>query len=572
MAGALSFRRAIAVRFVRRPIRKITNSGAPAIVRGSSGKPAERLGKCRLNLDIAMPLDLIFHGAAGTVTGSCIELRTADKRLLIDCGLFQGSRSLEALNYESPMFEPERIDAVLLTHAHLDHSGRLPLLMRFDSQATIWCTPPTRKLLKPLLDDAARLQASDADRRNRRPDRAGQPPFAPLYDEADVARLMQCVRPRGYGEWFEPVAGISARFHDARHILGSACIELLCEGQRLLFSGDIGQGAASPGALADAVDPFDHLVCEATYGDRDRIIPTEAERRAELADVVSTALARGGNLVIPAFALERTQQLLEDLSALFEERLLAPSPIFVDSPLANRITRAYRACAVPGSRPGLDHPQIRFTTDVAQSKALNRVSGAIIIAGSGMCTGGRVRHHLIRNLPRVESTILFVGYQARGTLGQVLQSGARSVRISGNDVRVRAKLATIDAYSAHADHGGLLAFLAAREVRCSIFLDHGEEPALRHLAADLSMLPGKPQPIIPMLGEHYRLAKGKIARRIGGARKGAETLVAPADWHNRYAALAASLEERLRALPSDSARSRALAAAEAAIIEQMPSA
>lgn len=513
-----------------------------------------------------MPLDLIFHGAAGTVTGSCIELRTSDHRLLIDCGLFQGSRSLEALNHEGLPFDARAIDAVLLTHAHLDHSGRLPLLAREGFEGAIWCTPPTRQLLEPLLEDAAQLQSADVERRNARPDRAGLPHFEPLYDREDVRRTVEQAQGLAYGRWAEPVPGVSIRFHDARHILGSACIEVRAEGQRLLFSGDIGSAAGGTDALADAVDPFDHIVCESTYGDRDRIVPTPEQRREQLAVIVEEALRRGGNLLIPAFALERTQVLLDDLIVLFDTGRVRSASVFVDSPLADRVTRAYRRYANHGQPRRLDHPDVRFTTGVAQSKALNRISGAIILAGSGMCTGGRIRHHLVRNLPRVESTVLFVGYQARGTLGAVLQSGARAVRISGNDIRVRAHIATIDAYSAHADHGALLGFLGARApVRGSVFLDHGEQPALDRLAADAAALPGLPQPIVPLLGEQFRLEPGKPAHRIGKPRAHAGELVAAEDWRSRYAAFAASLEERLRALPSDEARRRAIAAAERAV-------
>ncbi|WP_197021250.1 MBL fold metallo-hydrolase [Sphingomonas sp. UNC305MFCol5.2] len=417
-----------------------------------------------------VPLDLIFHGAAGTVTGSCMELRTSGRRLLIDCGLFQGSRSLEALNHEELPFDAGALDAVILIHTHLDHSGRLPLLTREGYAGPIWCTPPTRQLLKPLLDDAAQIQAQDAARRNDRPDRAGFPRFEPLYDREDVRHVVERTRGLGYRKWAEIVPGVEIRFHDPRHILGSASLELCAEGKRLFFSGDIGQAAGDPGMLADAAGPFDHIVCEATYGDRDRVVPTPEARREELAGIVERALRRGGNLLIPAFALERTQILLEDLVALFNTGRLEPVPVVIDSPLADRITRAYRRCASPGAPRLFDHPNVRFTTGMAQSQALYRIPGAVILAGSGMCTGGRIRHHLVRNLPRAESTVLFVGYQARGTLGTVLKSGAQTVRISGSDIRVCAEIATIDAYSAHADHAALLRFLGARGAvrgRCS---------------------------------------------------------------------------------------------------------
>lgn len=515
-----------------------------------------------------MSLELTFHGAAGTVTGSCIELRAGAQRILIDCGLFQGSRSLEALNHESLPFDPRKVDAIVLTHAHLDHSGRLPLLARNGCAAKIWCTPPTRQLLAPLLADSARLQASDAERRNRRPDRAGLPPFEPLYDDRDVERTVDQAEALRYGLWSGIAPGVELRFSDAHHILGSASVEIRAGGQHLLFSGDIGVAAADAAEPQAPPDGWDHLICESTYGDRDRVLYSLAERRELLAARVEPALAKGGNLLIPAFALERTQAVLGDLVALFASGRLRPSPVFVDSPLADRVTRAYRRYA-DGDQAGpspFDDPHVRFTSTVEASRALNRVSGAIILAGSGMCTGGRIRHHLVRNLPRANSTVLLVGYQARGTLGAVLESGAQTVRIMGHDVRVRAEVATLDAYSAHADRAALLRWLAKRApVAGSVFLDHGEMPALERLAADAAAIAGLPNPIAPMLGERFRLDKGAPAQRIGEPRPQAADLVAPQDWRNRYAAFASSLEDRLRGLPSDAARRRAIEAADRAI-------
>lgn len=515
-----------------------------------------------------MTLDLTFHGAAGAVTGSCMELKAGGKRILIDCGLFQGSRSLEALNYEPLPFDPRRIDAIVLTHAHLDHSGRLALLSRQGCRAPIWCTPPTRQLLAPLLMDAARLQASDAERRNRRPDRMGRRPFEPLYDDHDVRQVVEQAQELAYGHWADIAPGVALRFSDAHHILGAASVELRADGQHLLFSGDIGNDAATANDPPRPEGGWDHVICEATYGDRDRIRISPAERREALADAVEPALARGGNLLIPAFALERTQIVLADLVALFASGRLRPTPVFVDSPLADRVTRTYRRFG--GMRDGgpspFDSPHVRFTASVPQSKALNRVTGAIIIAGSGMCTGGRIRHHLVRNLPKGEATVLMVGYQARGSLGAVLESGARVVRISGNDVPVRAHIQKLEVYSAHADHQALVQWLTRRApVRGSIFLDHGEPPALERLATDAAAVAGLPRPIVPALGERFRLEAGKVAMQEGKPRVDAPELTAPADWRNLYAAFATSLEERLRALPSDTARREALAAAERAL-------
>ena len=518
-----------------------------------------------------MSLELTFHGAAGAVTGSCMELSIGSARVLIDCGLFQGSRSLEALNYEALPFDARALDAVILTHAHLDHSGRLPVLARDGFSGTVWCTPPTRHLIDPLLLDAAKLQAADAERRNDRPDRAGLPEFEPLYDQNDVHRVVELVEGVSYGKWVDVAPGISFRFWDARHILGSASVEIRADGQSLLFSGDIGPPAADgPEPLQPDAGAWDHIICEATYGDRDRVIPTLDERRELLAKVVEGALARGGNLLIPAFALERTQVLLEDLVALFVSGRLTPSPIYVDAPLAGRITQAYRRHAASRKGPSpFDHPKVKFTPSVDESMMLNRVSGAIIIAGSGMCSGGRIRYHLLRNLPRSESTLLFVGYQARGTLGAVLQSGAKAVRISGADVHVRSHIETIDAYSGHADHAGLLRWLTKRApVTGSIFLDHGEQPALKRLAKDTAAIPGMPRPIIPLLGERFELLVSSAAGRVGAARPDAHALAAGEDWRNRLASFRANLEGTLLALPSDLDRARALEAARIAMTTQ----
>ena len=508
-----------------------------------------------------MSIDLIFHGAAGAVTGSCMELRSARHRVLIDCGLFQGSRTLEALNFQPLPFDPHSLDLVILTHAHLDHAGRLPALAQHGLSAPVICLPPNRQLLSPMLNDAAKLQAADAKRRNDRPDRAGHKPFEPLYNSQDVARLIGRLDTVRAGKWIEPLQGLKLRLWDAHHILGAASVELRLDGQSLLFSGDIGDGATH---LADPPTPeggWDHVICESTYGDRDREVPTPEHRREELAHAVKTALARGGNLIIPAFALERTQILIEDLVALFDAGKLEPVSVFIDAPLADKVTQAYRRFDTSqrhGPSP-FDHPKIHFVRSIGQSKALNRISGAIIMAGSGMCTGGRVRYHLLRNLPRADSTVLFVGYQARGTLGAVLQGGAQLVRISGADVRVRADIVSLDTYSAHADHAGLLRWIGARApINGSLFLDHGEPPALARLAADASALPGIPRPIIPSLGERFRLEPRTACSLAGEARDDAALLVGGEDWHSRAARLRELLDRRLAGLPSDAARADAL--------------
>lgn len=513
--------------------------------------------------------NIIFHGSAGTVTGSCFEVRGESRRVLIDCGMFQGTRSLEALNVEPLPFDPHTIDAVILTHAHLDHSGRLPYLVASGCDADIWGTPPTADILEPLLLDSAKLQSADVERRNRRIDRARRPRFKPLYTSDDAIACIGQIREAAYCEWHDLGDGCGFRLWDARHIVGSASVELAIDGVRILFSGDIGNGAPV-GCGNAAIGGYDHIVCESTYGDRVRKPASISGRREELAVHIETTLARGGNLLIPAFAVERTQVVLEDIIALIEGGRLKTINVFVDSPLAERVTRAALRHRHADSDPFL-HPNIRFTHDVEDSKRLNMISGAVIIAGSGMCEGGRIRHHLVHNLPRTASRVLLVGYQVGGTLGAVLRGGAQHVRISGNNVPVLADVFSIDSYSTHADQTGLRDWIAARgPVSGSVFLVHGEEGALISLSNVLAGLQAAHAPVVPQLGESWRIDAAAAAKRIGSGRTDARKRTAPRDWMSELAALKAGLDERIEALPDEKARDRAVSALRRALerIEQ----
>lgn len=510
-----------------------------------------------------MALSLTVHGAAQTVTGSCHELRAANSRLLLDCGLFQGSRSLEALNHEPLPFDVAGLDAVVLSHAHIDHSGQLPRLSAAGYRGPIWCTEETAELLNFMLADAGRIQEYEAERRNRRRDRAGDDPFEPIYTEADAiaaARLARVVR---LGQWFEPAAGFRCRLWNAGHILGSASIEVEAEGARLLYSGDLGPDNKAFHPDPDAPAGFDHVICESTYGDRTRQKVTIEERRRLLEAEILAARARGGNLVIPSFALERTQELLLDIATLSSAGRIGNAMVFVDSPLANKATTAFRKYADQledtGGRDVFGHPSIRYVDDVAESMKLNTMSGAIILAASGMCEAGRIRHHLFYNLPRRDSTVLFVGFQAEGSLGRVILEGARRVRISGRDVQVRAQVREIDSYSAHADQTELLAWIAERgPIAGSLLLDHGEQGAieeLRRLSESRSLASSV---IVPEIGETWELPPGQPARRTKTGR----TELRPAlgrDWQNDYADLATSLKRRLAAIRDAEARQKAIA-------------
>ncbi|GGD87999.1 MBL fold metallo-hydrolase [Tsuneonella deserti] len=433
-----------------------------------------------------MTLSLAVHGAARTVTGSCIELIAGKSRILLECGLFQGSRSLEALNHEPFDFDLKGIDAVVLSHAHIDHSGLLPRLVAEGFTGAIWCTVQTADLLEFMLADAGRIQEYEAERRNRRRDRAGETPFEPIYTEEDALAAWRAARPVALEEWFEPAPGFRVRLWNAGHILGSASVEVEAEGVRLLYSGDLGPENKAFHAHPASPAGFDFVICEATYGDRMRERVSIEDRRRLLEGEILAARARGGNLVIPSFALERTQELLLDIATLSSSQRIGQAMVFVDSPLANRATDVFRKYASEledtGGRDIFGHPSIRYVNDVAESMRLNTLSGAIILAASGMCEAGRIRHHLFYNLPRPDSTILFVGFQAEGSLGRVILEGAKRVRISGRDVRVRAQVRQIDSYSAHADQAGLLDWLQQRiPIAGSLFLDHGESASLEAL-------------------------------------------------------------------------------------------
>lgn len=509
------------------------------------------------------PVSLVFHGAARTVTGSCMEFVHAGNSLLVDCGMFQGSRSLELLNAGKFGFDPRKLRAVVLTHAHIDHSGLLPKLVAQGFKGTIWCTEPTCDLLEYMLADAGRIQEADVDRRNRRRDRAGETPFEPIYTEADAIAAWRLCKPVELEHWFEPVPGLRARFWNAGHILGSASVELEAGGVRVMCSGDIG-----PDNKAFQLDPdgpagFDHVICESTYGDRERERTTLEERRTLLEAEVHAALVRGGNLVIPVFALERTQELLLDLDHLLRSGAIPQVQVFVDSPLASRTTGVFaRYAAGLQDTDGanvFDHPSFHFVGDVAESIRLNSVTGAIIMAASGMCEAGRIRHHLLHNLSRRDSTVLFVGFQAQGTLGRVLLEGAKAVRISGNDVRVRAQIRRIDQYSAHADQRELLAWIGERlPVSGSLFLDHGEPEGMEGMRRELQRrFPDLPVRL-PELGETYGLAAGKPAKRIATGPTGL-TGALGRDWQNEYAAFVTGLKDELVRIPDPRKREEAIA-------------
>lgn len=473
-------------------------------------------------------MEISFHGAAGgTVTGSCHLVQVAGKRILIDCGLFQGGRALAEENANDFGFDPRAIDFLLLTHAHLDHCGRIPLLVKRGFRGEIITTAATRDLAKLVLIDSAGLQVEDA-KHHARHLRPGQPAPEPLYDVPDVLDAMeQFGRAAWYLQPIEVCPGVRATFGNAAHILGSAWILLeLEEGgtkRRVVFSGDLGDREKPLLLPLSQAPACDVVVMESTYGDRDhKPLGPSVE---ELKHVLQKTLARGGNVVIPTFALERAQDLLYYMREMVDAGDVPNHmPVYLDSPMAISATGVFRRH--PESfrseiREMLDHgrdpfllPGLRFTRDTAESRAINDVhGGAVIMAGSGMATGGRILHHLQRNLPNRQSSIVFVGYAADGTVARRIIDGARHVHLFGEDVPVAAEIHTIGGFSAHADHTGLLAWHAGSGQPACTFLVHGEEGSASVLAADLAQRGLRA--VQPAMHQSYRL-EGEIAA-VGGA-------------------------------------------------------
>lgn len=511
---------------------------------------------------MADELTLSFHGAARTVTGSCMEFRLKGRRLLVDCGLFQGSRTLEALNHGPFDFAPGDIDAVILTHAHIDHSGLLPRLIAQGYKGDIWCTAPTADLLEYMLADAGRIQESEASRRNRRRDRADQAPIEPLYTKEDAMAAWRQTRSVELDEWFEPTEGFRARLWNAGHILGSASIELDAAGTHIMCSGDIGPEHKTFHPEPSGPAGFDHLICESTYGDRKREHVGIEQRRALLEAEIKAALQKGGNLVIPVFALERTQELLFDIGILIDDKRIPPVPVFIDSPLATRATNVFDKHAGEledvNGRDVFRNTAFHFIEDVTESIRLNSISGAIIMAASGMCEAGRIRHHLKHNLFRRESTVLFVGFQAEGSLGRAILEGAGRVRISGEDIVVRAQIHHIDTYSAHADQEGLLTWIAQRRpIGGSLFLSHGESASIERLRELTQASDLRTSIVVPEMGDVYRLAPATPATRIKTGEPRLQEATGP-DWQNDYARLVTALKHELAQIEDAKARRHAI--------------
>lgn len=432
-------------------------------------------------------MNITFYGAAREVTGSCNLLETGKMKVLIDCGMFQGGEFSERKNFDELPFRSGEIQAAIITHAHLDHVGRLPLLIRGGYEGFFYATPPTVELTRLILEDALEVMTY-----NHR--KFGAPI---LYGSTDIAGVMQQFKAVDYGEERQLTPGVSFRFYDAGHIFGSAFAAVRAEGKLAVFSGDVGNVNVP---ILRSTEPLpsdiDALVCESTYGDR--IHESSVQRQEIIEEIVLSAIKRGGTLMIPSFSLERTQELLFDLNDLIDRRHRLPRvPIFLDSPLAINATRVYREHtkyyndeALNFLKAGDDLFEFRglvMCETREESKHINLTPGPkIIIAGAGMMNGGRILHHALRYLSDINSTLLIVGYQAQGTLGRKILDGESPVPVMGEMVRVKCKVKAIGALSAHADQEKLLDWVGGGEtLPKKVYLNHGEPPAAAALAKRL---------------------------------------------------------------------------------------
>lgn len=440
-------------------------------------------------------LKLKFCGGARTVTGSCFLLQAGQKKILVDCGMFQGGKALRMRNAQDFPFDPQEIDCLFLTHAHIDHSGLIPKLVREGFRGTIYATYATRDLCRIMLPDSGHIQESEAEWENRKARRAGREPVAPLYTVDDAYAALQYFTGINYDEMVTLSPELAFRLQDSGHILGSAMLELwVTQGnqrKKFVFTGDLGRGGQFIICDPYVMEEADFLVMEATYGLRLHEAKVEKEKAFE--KIINTTLQRGGNIVVPSFAVGRTQELAYIINKLIGEGRIPPLPVYIDSPMAIRATDLFirhtdcfdlemRACLARGECP-LHFPEAYFTPAAEQSRAINEVHGAMIISASGMCDAGRIKHHLKHNLWRPESTILFVGYQAEGTLGRRLLEGAKRVVLFGESIVVRAQIASINGFSAHADRDELLAWVGKFKQKPSqIILVHGETASLENMA------------------------------------------------------------------------------------------
>ena len=515
-----------------------------------------------------MAVRLTFHGAARIVTGSCYLIETGQSRLLIDCGMFQGSKTERELNYRDFPFDPRGITALVLTHAHIDHTGLVPKLVKHGFANPIHATAATADLCSVMLPDSAFIQETEVKQLNERNRKRGIAEVEPIYTSEDAAAALALFKSQPMQTWFSPAPGIRCRFWNAGHLLGSASIEVEAapageKPVRFLFSGDLGPDAKLFERDPEAPRGFDYVICESTYGGRDRFERAPGKRRELLGEEIRGAAKRGGALLIPSFAVERTQEVVTDLVMLMQQGAVPRTNIFLDSPLARRATEIFIRHA-----PELENgdelarafasPLIRTTASVEESKAIARFSGFhIIVAASGMCEAGRIRHHLKNHLWRKNATVLLVGFQASGTLGRLLEDGETTVRIHGEEISVAATIRRFEDYSGHADGPELVQWLKERmPIARTVFLTHGEEQAQLALEQSLAgKIVAHDCILRPRLDDVYDLSGAACAFMAAETRPRIDPLrMARLDWHNDLTKLVLDISQEVAKAADEKSR------------------
>ncbi|HOR86090.1 MAG TPA: MBL fold metallo-hydrolase [Bacillota bacterium] len=472
-------------------------------------------------------MKLTFYGAAGTVTGSCHLLEVDGKKILLDAGLFQGGAEADKMNFNQFEFNPSEVDMLILSHAHIDHSGRIPLLVKRGFKGEIITSVPTYELCKIMLPDSAYIQESEAEWNNRKGKRAGKRVKEPLYTVRDAEASLNLFHTVEYNKIIKLDSNISIRIRDAGHILGSSIIELWVrennEELKLVYSGDIGNKDAPIMNNPSIIEEADYVIMESTYGDR--LHKNVQNKTLFLLDIITDTIERNGNVIIPSFAVERTQEILFILNMLKESKSsrIKDVPVYVDSPLAINATKIFQSflpymdedaqSLIKDGDDPFDFHNLIFTHTSDESKAINSKTGSsIIISASGMCEAGRIKHHLKHNLWREESSVVFVGYQAKNTLGRRIKDGEKSVKIFGEEIGIRSSVYSIEGFSDHADQKGLLEWVKAYKKKPKkIFLVHGEETALKELSSLLEEEAGISNEIA-VFGQAFELSANSYRR------------------------------------------------------------
>lgn len=469
-------------------------------------------------------MKLTFYGACKTVTGSCYMLESDDAKILIDCGMFQGSKDLKERNYGEFPFNPSEVDYVILTHAHIDHSGLIPKLINKGFKGTIFATKPTMDLCSIMLPDSGHIQELEVERKNRKLSRAGEPLIEPIYTHLDGQRAIMRFSVIDYNLKVSITPSITIRFRDAGHILGSAIIEIWVKDNasetKLVFSGDLGNLNQPIIKDPTSIDEADYLIMETTYGNR--LHKNLSDKKELLLEIIKNTFKQGGNVVIPAFAVERTQDILYYLGQLEMEDRLPECDIYVDSPLAINASEIFKvsvkyfddetkkAFEKIWEQPGILR-KIKMTRSQEESRQLNEIkTGAIIISASGMCDAGRIKHHLKHNLWREESSVVFVGYQAQGTLGRQIVDGQKLVRIHGEQIAVNAQIHNIEGFSGHADQEALFNWVKSfKKPPKKVFLIHGEPEGMQEFKELIESKLGL-KAIMPEFTQSFELIRGEV--------------------------------------------------------------